>query len=146
MIVREARQKDIDWILSELKEFSDEYGTQVVLYDEFHAREGVKTLVKQHVVYLAEDKEGPKGFIAGFVAPHVYNPNLIVLSECFWWVPKKHRGSRAGLLLLRKFVKWGKENVDWILFGIESQSPVNPDCLIKRGFKLHERNYLMEVN
>lgn len=77
--------------------------------------------------------------------PHVFNPQIKVLSECFWWVKPEYRGSRAGALLFKNYVEWGKANVDWVTMTLEAHSPVRPEALIKRGFRLQETTFLLEV-
>ena len=146
--VRRANTADVDWILKELRKFSAFYGTKLSLFgEEPYARGFITTLVSQHLVLVAipESQTDPIGFISGTVTPHAYNPEIRVLTETFWWVQEEHRGSRAGLLLLNEFTEWGKQNVDWITFSLEHHSPVKDTCLTKRGFKLQERAFLMEV-
>lgn len=145
--IRPATTDDLDWLIHELKEFSLFYGTKNGLFStEEYTRHGMTTLMKDHLVFVAEkDYVGPVGFIAGLYSHHIFNPTIRVLTEAFWWVPEQHRRSRAGYLLLQAFVDFGKENADWILFTLEHNSPVNPNALIDRGFKLKERSFLMEV-
>lgn len=85
------------------------------------------------------------GLIGGQLAPHPFNPELLVLTELFWWVDPEHRGGRAGAMLLDAFTAYGEEHAHWILFTLEHESPVNDRCLTKRGFALKERCYLREV-
>ena len=145
--IRPATTDDLEWLIEQLKAFSLFYGTKNGLFStEQFAREGMTTFMEKHVVFVAEkDFVGPIGFIAGLIIPHIYNPTIRVLNEAFWWVPEQHRHSRAGYLLLKAFIEYGKANADWILFTLEADSPVNEFALIDRGFKLKERSYLMEV-
>ncbi len=145
--VRHGEERDVDWLLSQLKKFSTFYGTKRSLYgSDDHVREILFRCIGDHILLIAERAEaGPVGFISGFVGPHPYNPSIRSLTETAWWVDEDHRGSRAGLLLFNAFVAWGRSNVDWIVFAIEDHSPVNPDILVRRGFRLQERNFLMEV-
>ena len=145
--IRRASLDDIDWLLGQLQDFAAVYGTKRSLFPTGeHARAGVKMLVENHLVLVAQDLEaGNVGFIAGYVLAHPYNPALRILQEAFWWVAPEHRGTRAGLLLLEEFVAWGRENVDWVTCAIEAESPIDERCLTKRGFRLHERSYLLEV-
>lgn len=145
--IRRAVPTDIPWILSQLKEFSAFYGTKRALYDdEAYAQVFIETMVRDHLFLVADTVEfGLVGLIAGTLEPHLYNPKMICLNECFWWVDEKHRGSKAGLLLLNAFVHWGKANVDWIWMTLETHSPVKDATLIRRGFKEQERSFLLEV-
>jgi len=144
--VRRASPDDVDWILSQLKEFSAFYGTKKQLFgDVQYSKKLLTELINKQHWWVSETNGSLVGFIGGVLYDHMYNPDIKVFSESFWWVAEDHRRSRAGLLLLNEFEKWGKENADWITFGLEEVSPVNERTLLKRGFRLHERSYLMEV-
>jgi len=52
----------------------------------------------------------------------------------------------VGLMLLEEFTDWGKRNADWISFSLEDKSPVKDTTLTKRGFRLKERSFILEVN
>lgn len=145
--IRRAVTADIPWILSQLKEFSKFYGTKRELYsDDEWGTFFIGHLIDQHLFLVAEsDQLGLLGLIAGTIEPHPYNPEMICLNECFWWVDEKHRGSKAGLLLLNDFIRRGKESCDWIWMTLEHHSPVKDLTLIRRGFKEQERSFLLEV-
>ena len=148
--IRPGRPEDIDWLLGQLKNFSDFFGTKLSLFgaDEDYSRFVIQSFMSEpHVLLIAEKEDvGPIGFVAGIVTPHLFNPAIKVLAESFWWVDEAHRGSRAGLMLLNDFIAWGKTRVDWITFALEEKSPVNEKALLKRGFRLQERSYLMEIS
>lgn len=147
LTVRPASTDDIDWLLVQLQAFAAFYGTKRDLFPtEAFAREACVRMVTMHLVLVADHPAvGPVGFISGYVVPHPYNPAIRMLSESFWWVEEEHRGSRAGMLLLNAFLDWGREHADWITFGLEANSPVGDEVLLKRGFRLQERNFLLEV-
>jgi len=154
--VRAAIPDDLDWLVGQLRSFSKFFGTRQQLFgDESFVRSGMLTLIEKHLVLISE-KSGrddtlhmptnePVGFIAGIVTPHVFNPNVRVLCEYFWWVDEAHRGGRAGYLLLESFLDWGHKNADWITFAVETNSPLSEDVLVKRGFHLQEKSYLLET-
>lgn len=148
VFVRTAVVNDLDWLVQELKLFSDFYKTKHPLFGhEQFVREGMVTMIEKHLVLIAEKEGvGPIGFIAGLLVPHIFNPLIRCLTEAFWWVKEEFRSSRAGYLLLMEFIEFGKQNADWILCTIEEHSPINQEALTDRGFKLKERNYIMEVN
>jgi hypothetical protein len=102
-------------------------------------------LITNHVVYVAMLGSLGIGLVAGWAVMHPFNKEITTLSETFWWVSPEHRGSRAGLMLLNKFVEEGK-NFNWTLFTLEDKSPVNEKTLTKRGFKLKERTFILENN
>jgi Acetyltransferase (GNAT) family len=145
--IRKATTNDIEWLLPQLEKFSKFFGSQISLFgDTENARIGILNQIENHLVLIAEDKDkGSLGFIAGYIVPHPFNADIVTLSETFWWVDEKHRGSRAGLMLLNAFTEWGNEHVDWITFTLEHHSPVNEKTLLKRGYKYTERTYIKEV-
>lgn len=150
--IRPAQAEDIPWLVGQLKVFSAFFGTKRPLFpdDEFAAK-GLAMMMTNHLVLVAEMfhdelSAGPVGFIAGYVTPHPFNPTIRTLTETFWWVAEEYRWSRAGLKLLNAFVDWGRDNADWIMFALEEKSPVKEEVLLKRGFRLQERNYLCEVS
>lgn len=146
-IIRKATLDDLGVILKQLKDFSDFYKSRHSLYgkDEQFTHNLIAGFIKDHVFFVAEKDGEILGFIAGMILPHTYNPSITTLTELFWWTKPEARQSRAGLLLLNKFVEWGKEHVDWIICTIEDESPVNEKTFYKRGFKLKEKSFLMEV-
>jgi len=151
IITRRANTSDVDWLVAQLMEFSNFYGTRLALFSTpEYVRGAVEAMIKNQPVFVAlgcNDRGiiDRLGFIAGVATPHPFNPNIRVFSEQFFWVTPDHRGSRASFLLLTDFLFWGKNNADWITFALEGRSPMNERALTKRGFKLQERSYLLEV-
>ncbi len=146
---RIADISDFDWIYNECIDFSKTYPSKLSLTgNEEYAKFFIKNMLENkeaYVVIVSENDRKLTGFIAGMIAPHHFNPDIRVLSELFWWVPVKYRGTRAGALLLNQFMKFGEENCDWINFTLEETTPISDKALAKRGFKLTERAYLKEV-
>ena len=144
--VRRGKPEDVPWILSQLKIFSPLYGTKRSLFgDEDYAREGLLRTMESHLLLVAERGETLMGFVAGMVSPHLYNPAIRILCELFWWVAEEYRKTRAGYLLMREYMTWGKSNVDWMTFCLMENSPVKDGTLRRLGFKPTETSYLMEV-
>lgn len=148
MNIRPATFDDADWLLMELRDFSRFFGTRRSLFpdDERTALLGLSHLIRKEPIFVAEASDGERvGFVAGTLAPHPFNPEIMVLTELFWWVTTEHRGSSAGARLLEKFINYGREHADWINLTLEANSPINPATLERRGFRLRERSYLLEV-
>ena len=145
--VRPATLTDLPWLLRELQSFDQFFDSSRSLFPDLETAEAiVSEFVTKHLFLVAQGRDGCLGFIAGIVGPHPYNPALTYLSETFWWVTPQFRGSRAGLTLLNAFVMTGKQlQVDAIVMTLESDSPVNPETLTRRGFRPKETNYLLEV-
>lgn len=146
MEIRRAVPEDADWVLEELKKFSNFLGTKRNVYgDEDVCRASLLSFIENQMLLLAVNEETRLGFIGGFLTPHLFNPKLMVLCEVFWWVAEEHRGTRAGAMLLGAFLEYGEANADMITFALEAKSPVNENTLLKRGFVLQERNYIKEI-
>lgn len=149
--IRKADGGDLDWLVDQVEEFSKFFGSKKSLFPgKALARDGLANLINHHVLLIAtaDDNRGRQlGFIGGYFAPHPFNPDIQTLVETFWWVIPEFRGGSAGFRLFQNFVELGKEKgVDWIVVALEAHSPVNPDVLESRGFRLQERSFLMEVS
>jgi len=141
-----ANNNDIPWLLEQLQQFDSFVGTKYSMFkSKDFAEKKMIEILKKHLVMIAENDIKPVGFIAGLVHEHLFNPELKVLTEIFWWVDRAHRGTRAGLMLLNSFVEWGESYCDWISVNLEEKSPVSDRCLTKRGFKVLETSYLKEI-
>jgi hypothetical protein len=146
IIVRRAREDDLAWINTELREFATLYPSKhSIVGDNSYWEGGLRGLVKDHL-FLIADKDGERaGLICGVLTTNMFNPKVRVLSEVFWWVAKPFRKSRAGYLLLKEYIEWGRNNSDWILLSSIISSKIREKSLEKLGFRLQERIYLMEV-
>lgn len=145
MIIRPYQMKDMEWLVQQLKKFAKFYGTKKSLFlNEYNTEKLVQNLADNHVLFIAENDGIPYGFIAGYYMPHIYNPKLNILSEAFFWINPKRRGSRAAVMLLDRFVEFGKKHADFVSLTLEDESQMSEKHFIKRGFRLKERNYLLE--
>lgn len=145
--VRPATPEDIPWLLAQLRQFDAFFGSSRSLFpSEEHAEAIIAGLIETQPILVAAGTTGPVGFICGAITPHPYNPDLIVLSEMFWWVAEAYRGSRAGLALLNEFIAIGKRHAHWIIMTLETESKIDPEHLHRRGFRLKEMSYLLEVS
>lgn len=146
-MVRLGEISDIDWILEQTSAFADFYQSKIRLDDDKdYGRKLIQDLILNHVVYVYEDKTGRKGFIAGMLAPHHFNPKIKTLCELLWWVPEEYRSLGVGGLLLSEFVEYGRDNCDWITFTMEENTPASDKPLLNYGFKFKEKTYLLEVS
>lgn len=145
-ITRSANSEDIDWILGELRVFSKFIRTKYELYgDEAYSKKGIQMLIDEHIFLIAERCGERAGFVAGYFTPHLFNPEIKILCELFWYVNTNHRGSGVGRLLMNEYVAFGKKKAQWTTFSINRFTKLNERSLIKRGFSEHERTFLLEV-
>jgi RimJ/RimL family protein N-acetyltransferase len=146
---RVARLGDVPWLLDQLRAFDRFYGTRAPLFpEEEQARAFLANAIgdwDKFLFLIAEHELASVGFIAGWFYPHPYNPRIRVLGEVFWWVAPEYRGTMAAGRLLDRYVNEGRKRADWITITLEAKSPVDPRGLEKRGFRLHETTYLLEV-
>lgn len=145
--VRAATRDDLPWCLAQLRTFSAVYGTAHPLFpaDTAHAEALLTTVITDHCCLIGTVDGTPVGLIAGMLAPHPYNPALTVLSELWWWVDPAGRGAGVGTALLTAFDLWGDAHADWVVCTLEAASPIPPEVLDRRGYRVHEVAYLREV-
>lgn len=143
--VRRAVVEDVPWIAGQLKDFAAFQQVHFPLFDADYAPQGLTWLIEQHVVFVAEHAGQPAGLIGGILGTHPFHPRLTTLTQLFWWVTPAHRRSRAGSLLIEAFVDHGKTHADWVVMSISAHSPLRERTLLKRGFHLQDRGYLLEV-
>lgn len=144
--IRNAYPEDVDWLLPQLRAFSKMCGLErpIVGSDE-QSRKILTEMISEGPFFVAEREAVRLGFIAGTLHAHRFNPELRVLSEMFFWVDPRFRYSRAALLLLEEFKRYGEAAADMISFSLLSNSPVKSASLIRRGFKPIENSFMMEV-
>lgn len=144
--IRDANLNDLDKLLSELKSFASFYGTKLSLFgDVGYSKSALSAMIQDHLFLVCEKEDDIVGFISGLRSPHIYNPEIKVITESFWWVNEEYRGSRAGLKLLDSFIERAKQEADWVICTLEDNSPVRDDVFIRRGFRPVERSFLLEV-
>lgn len=146
--VRRAATSDIPWLIEQLHAFEAFANfKRPIMDDEVRAGVQLADMIDKHVVLIAQEAgEGePLGFISGYKTPHPFNPDITVLCETFWWVLEAARGSSAGAKLLLEFEAIGRAEADSIILSLEHNSPIRAAHMEKRGFRLVERSYLLEV-
>ena len=75
------------------------------------------------------------------LVPHIYNPNIIVLTELMWYVLPKYRNGRAGLLLIKEFKKLADDMADEATLSTLPTSDVKTETLAKLGFHFGEKAF-----
>lgn len=110
--------------------------------DDQHCEALLAHLMETQFIAIADADGAPVGLIAGALAPHPFNPDLVIATELWWWVNPPDRGTRAGLMLLEAYDEWANANADIKGMTLEAGSPVNPRTLEKRGYALAEHQYV----
>jgi len=146
LVIRRATHEDVPWLLQELRAFAGWNGLRL-FGDEAHAEALVGQLIETQFVAIATRGDNRLGLIAGVINPHPFNPDLDMATELWWWVTPDARGSSAGARLLDAFDQWADESgADLVSFTLESESPVNPRTLERRGYRLAEYQFVREVS
>lgn len=147
--IRKATLSDLPEVLEHLEEFDKFYNSKTSLYkNKENATRFTSDFIENHLFLVAEEDENKKviGFITGLICPHIYNPEIMTLVEAFWWIDPSKRNLGVGTELFNSFKKFGEDNVDWVICNIEDDSPIKDEFFLKRGFKLKEKSFLLEVN
>lgn len=112
---------------------------------ELYHRESLEALANKMMVdgtgILAFYNGRPVGAIGGILVPHIYNPNIIVLSELMWYVLPEYRNGRAGLLLIKEFKKLAEEIADEATLSTLPSSDIKTETLEKLGFTFGEKAF-----
>lgn len=142
---RRGMKHDVDWLFHQCVDFANFYGSKISLAgNPEYGKQFLANLIENHYVLCAFKDSTPAGFIAGMITPHHFNPRILQMTELLWWVPMQYRNTGIGMRLFEEFLEYGKENCDWVTFTLEHNSPIKDTFLLKRGFKLTEKAYLME--
>jgi len=145
--LRNLEEKDFNWFYKECEVFASYYSTKKSLLGEKeYVRQVLNNISQNHIFLFAEDsKLGLLGCMAAILTPHLFNPEIITMTIIYWWVAEKNRNSRAAYMLLKEFIRLGKQKADWIIFGINISSPIKDSTIRKLGFIPHEKSYLIET-
>jgi len=147
MFLRAAHPGDIKWLIEQLKLFDEFTALKRPIFPSLeYAWEKLAQLMHDDncIFIVACQADQPVGFIVGYLAPHIFNPERTLLTEMFWWVQPEFRNSRAGLILLEAFISFGEMRASSTIMTLESKSQVKPETLLKRGFTEFERNFILE--
>jgi GNAT superfamily N-acetyltransferase len=149
MKIRRATVLDTEWALNLGIQFLKEaQAHRIDEIDDEHLYLRAAEILDSGVVFIAENDNSERvGALACIVAPAVWFPED-ELHELFWYVLPEHRGTSAGLRLLKAFIDYGKahESVRKIILLRRDDSPLSKDAYSKRGFSpSKESSWFMEV-
>lgn len=149
MIIRKANEGDINAIVglgNDLFSMAD-YG-EYAKFDVDSARENVKTILSSGVIFVAETGGEIIGQIIGVISPLWFNSECIAATEMCWIVKEDHKGSSAGVKLLREFEKWAKDNGAKIVcmsdLVIKNDTPAG-GLFCKLGYSVVERSHIKRI-
>lgn len=142
MRIRRATERDIPWLLTQLRAFAAAYPVQITIRDA-HAEVVLGTLIREQYVALAErtDADGVTrvGLIAGTLQPHPFDPETLCATSLFWFVTPEHRRSRAGALLFMDFESWAASTGAPIqAFSLVAGSAITTESFTRRGWQVVE--------
>lgn len=80
----------------------------------------------------------PVGALGSLFTPNLYNPDLTILLELFWYVLPDYRTTRAGALLFKAFDDKAKDCADESVLSLLPHSAVNLSTLAKKGYNMEE--------
>lgn len=144
--IRRGIAEDMPWMLDELQQLQVFFGSVKQMFHRKHSEDRLNVFLDHDLVLIAEKPSvGKIGLLIGVITPHIFNPEIKVLAEMLWWVTPVHRRTKAGYLLMKEYLRWGKENVDWITFSLQGNTPVKESTLNRFGFRHIEAAYLIEV-
>jgi ribosomal protein S18 acetylase RimI-like enzyme len=98
-------------------------------------------VMEEGTAFVVLSNNIPVGAIAGIVISNLYNPNIVTLTELFWYVLPEYRSTRVGYMLLKALEKRAGEVANELTLSILPHSEVNIDTLEKRGFKFEELGF-----
>ena len=132
-------------ILEHLKDHAVQYRSKKILYYDDEAEGFITRLINDHLVLVCCHDGIIVGLISGMIMPHAYTSRIKTLVENFWWVTEEYRNTKAASLLLNEFIRYGRQNVDWIVCATQADGTLKDQSFIRKGFVLKEKSFLMEV-
>lgn len=146
-VIRKAQSDDLGQIIVQLKRLESFVDMKHSLYSGNEDAELIiGQLIKNNYFLVAiNESQDIIGLIAGLLSPHFLNKKIMTFIQLFWWVREDMRGTKIGGGLLDLCVKYGKENADYLVFGLGPESTVDKNVLLSRGFKPGESHYVMEI-
>ena len=144
MQIRRGVDADIPWLLTQLRVFASHYPVALpIVGTDSYSETLLGTLMRDQYLSVATLDDGtPVGLIAGALVAHPYNPELLIVSELWWWVTPEARGSRAGMMLLADLERWADAHDAPLSLTMETNTALNDRHLTKRGYVPVERQFI----
>jgi N-acetylglutamate synthase-like GNAT family acetyltransferase len=132
MLIRKASMNDLSTIIKWSVEFVEQVLPEAKADKELDC-------MWNGVLLVAEENGELKGMIAGCYVQHPLSPELSVLQEIAWWVPKEYRKSSIGLSLLSAFSDI--KETDLSVMSLLPSSEVAEKHVTELGFEKSEVAY-----
>jgi hypothetical protein len=148
-IIRKATPDDIADII--------EMGQKFIAYSEFRGfvhpsvaemAQTVAGIIQNGVLFVIDEDGKAVGMLAGILTPFWMSPTNVIATELLWWVNEESRAGRGGIMLVKAFEEWAREQnavaVSISDLIIQGESPVG--ALVGRmGYRMVERSHIKEL-
>jgi len=141
--ISHATEADLPVLLGMAKEFIEYLNNP---YSEWHEESMIYRLldIMKHFFILVKKDGEIVGALGAYISPNMWDIRKLQIEECFWWVNKDARQTRAGALLLSYFLAESEKAKLKPILHLLSHSDVRPETLKKRGLVPTESTYYME--
>jgi RimJ/RimL family protein N-acetyltransferase len=110
--VRMATDADAEQVARLGRQFYEAGGLNKYLFE--YSEDDVSALIAKTIAepsactIVAEDGDRIIGMAAAVSYNHFLSPSTTMAQELFWWIEPEHRGSGAGLMIMRALEDWAK--------------------------------------
>lgn len=148
-MIRHATKYDIPTLTEMVRGYAQQFPSKLAKdtnnFDVGYIQQLLMTMIAGRGFVLIDDDE--RGFLAAIIAPNIWYPSLMELSELAWWVKPEHRNSTIGGKLWLTFDKEAEAmkqagRIQYIKTSLTVQSPAVD--YEKRGYKQLETAYIKE--
>jgi len=112
-------------------------------YDQSKVDGVVSQLIYGGHISVVEEDGVIVGAMGAVPTPWLWNPDVLLLAEVFWWVREDRRASRIGHMLLTAFEERGKAL--GVAEVVMSTMPSTTVSLQKRGYQITEYSMTKEM-
>lgn len=146
-MIRRASIFDMNFLICAMVEYAEEAKIDVLNnnHNAEHVKQVFRNIMAGKGVILMDDRR--RGFLAAAIAPNLWNPELLQLSEIAFWVDPAYRGGSVGGRLFLEFNRIADEmlkegQVHLITTSLRGESPKLD--YIKYGYTSNETTYIKE--
>lgn len=117
MIIRKARDTEIDRLIPMVKMFHDEFLTEKGLtWNIMDSVDFLTYSIDNGLILIVEEEDNLIGAILGEMGIWKFNTDLKIMYEVGWWIAPEHRGLELGTKLLDRFEEESKAmGADFVL-------------------------------